>query len=70
MEDKKVMKVAVQIDAENISWKYAKRIFDEASNLGVVVCKRIYGDSKRSIMESTDNGVLHTGHPAVPKHLW
>ena len=44
MEDKKVMKVAVQIDAENISWKYAKRIFDEASNLGVIVCKRIYGD--------------------------
>ena len=35
---------AVLIDADNISDKYVKLIFDEISNDGVVTYKRIYGD--------------------------
>ena len=40
------MKVAVLIDAENISFKYAKLILDEAGRQGTVVCRRIYGDKR------------------------
>ncbi len=37
-------KIAILIDAENISPKYVKLILDEASNYGTIVYKRIYGD--------------------------
>ena len=40
----KEMKVAVLIDAENISGKYVSVIMSEANNLGNVIYKRIYGD--------------------------
>lgn len=35
---------AVLIDADNISYKYIKYIFEEMSNYGLVTYKRIYGD--------------------------
>ena len=38
------IKLALLIDAENISPKYTKTIFDELSKYGVVTTKRIYGD--------------------------
>ena len=41
---RKDMKVAVLIDAENISSKYAHTILQEASSLGNVIYKRIYGN--------------------------
>lgn len=42
--------VAVFIDAENVPAKYAKDIFDYASNYGNVIIKRIYADwSKENI---------------------
>ena len=41
---KKEMKVAVLIDAENISGKYVNVILSEANSLGNVTYKRIYGD--------------------------
>jgi len=37
-------KIAVLIDAENVSDKYIKYIFDEISNHGTPTYKRIYGD--------------------------
>ncbi|NTW71472.1 MAG: NYN domain-containing protein [Eubacteriaceae bacterium] len=37
-------KIAVLIDADNVSDKYIKYIFDEISNHGVPTYKRIYGD--------------------------
>lgn len=43
MEDKE-LRLAVLIDAENISIKYMKCIFDEVSNYGVATFKRAYGD--------------------------
>lgn len=43
MEDKE-LRLAVLIDAENISIKYVKCIFDEVSNYGVATYKRAYGD--------------------------
>lgn len=41
MED---MKIAVLIDAENISSKYASIILQEASSMGNLIYKRIYGN--------------------------
>jgi uncharacterized LabA/DUF88 family protein len=37
-------KIAVLIDADNVSDKYVKYIFDEISNHGTATYKRIYGD--------------------------
>ena len=37
-------KLAVLIDAENVSNKYVKLIMDEVSNYGVATYKRVYGD--------------------------
>jgi len=37
-------KIAVLIDADNVSDKYIKYIFDEISNHGTPTFKRIYGD--------------------------
>lgn len=37
-------KIALLIDAENISGRYINTIFDELSKYGVVTYKRIYGD--------------------------
>jgi len=37
-------KIAVLIDADNVSEKYIKHIFDEISNHGTPTYKRIYGD--------------------------
>ena len=46
----KVTNVAVLIDAENVGAQNAKQIFDEASNYGNVMVKRIFADwSKASV---------------------
>lgn len=42
MEDQH--KIALLIDAENVSQKYIKLIMDEVSEYGVVTYKRVYGD--------------------------
>lgn len=65
MEDNKAMKVAVLIDAENISWKYAKKILDEASGVGVVICKRIYGDWSSQSLSSWRNPIMDYSIQAV-----
>jgi len=54
----KEMKIAVLIDAENISSKYVNVILSEANNLGSVIYKRIYGDWTSSRMSSWKTTVL------------
>ena len=44
MEQETSRKIAVLIDAENISYQYARLVLDEASRFGTVICKRIYAD--------------------------
>lgn len=41
-------RIAVLIDADNVSAKYTKSIFDEISNHGTATYKRIYGDWTKS----------------------
>ena len=52
------MKLAVLIDAENISSKYIDVILSEANNLGNVVYKRIYGNWTTPQMASWRNTIL------------
>ncbi|WP_301859642.1 NYN domain-containing protein [uncultured Megasphaera sp.] len=52
------MKLAVVIDAENISNKYIDVILSEANNLGDVIYKRIYGNWTTPQMASWRNTIL------------
>lgn len=48
-------KIAVLIDAENVSKKYVKLIMDEVSEYGIATYKRIYGDfTNPSVMSWQD----------------
>ena len=38
------LRIAILIDADNISDKYIKIIVDEVANIGIATYKRIYGD--------------------------
>ncbi len=55
----KEMKIAVLIDAENISSKYAQIILNEASSLGTIIYKRIYGNWTTSLLNSWKNELLN-----------
>lgn len=61
--DKKIMendkKIAVLIDADNVSDKYIKFIFDEISNHGIPTYKRIYGDWTKPQLASWKNVLLN-----------
>ena len=59
------MKVAVLIDAENISFKYAKLILDEASRQGTVVCRRIYGDWSEASLSSWKTAIMEYSFNAI-----
>ena len=59
------MKVAVLIDAENISFKYAKLILDEASRQGTVVCRRIYGDWSEASLSSWKTAIMEYSLNAI-----
>ena len=50
-------RVAVFIDAENISNKYAEKIIKEASNYGEVIVKRIFADWSSATMHSWKENV-------------
>lgn len=56
MED---LKLAVLIDADNISPKYVKVILDEAASFGVAACKRIYGDWSDARLKSWKDALLN-----------
>lgn len=52
------MRVAVLIDAENISSKYADTILQEATRLGNIILKRIYGNWAMQNMSSWKKPIL------------
>ena len=61
MED---LKLAILIDADNISPKYVKVILDEAASFGVAACKRIYGDWSDPRLKSWRDALLN--HSIIP----
>ena len=50
--------IAVLIDADNVSDKYIKYIFDEISNHGIPTIKRIYGDWTKPQLSSWKSVLL------------
>lgn len=52
-------RIAVLIDAENVSDKYIKYIIDEISNHGIPTYKRIYGDWTKPQLASWKNVLLN-----------
>ncbi|MDD4297444.1 MAG: NYN domain-containing protein [Ruminiclostridium sp.] len=52
-------KIAVLIDADNVSEKYIKFIFDEISNHGIPTYKRIYGDWTKPQLASWKSVLLN-----------
>ena len=53
------LKLAILIDADNISPKYVKVILDEAASFGVAACKRIYGDWSDARLKSWKDALLN-----------
>ena len=53
------LKLAILIDADNISPKYVKVILDEAASFGVATCKRIYGDWSDARLKSWKDVLLN-----------
>ncbi len=59
-------KIAVLIDAENVSNKYIKLIMDEVNNYGIATYKRVYGDySNPSVMAWMKNLQEYALTPAL-----
>lgn len=58
MDSDSSRKLAILIDAENISSKYAKLILDEAARFGTAICKRIYGDWSSSTSAAWKKAVM------------
>lgn len=61
----KVNNVAVLIDAENVSSGNAKQIFDEASNYGNIIVKRIFADWSKSSVKGWKEEVNRYSMTAV-----
>lgn len=57
MEDQE-KRLAVLIDAENISTKYIKVVLDEISNYGIATYKRAYGDWTAPVLKGWKDEVL------------
>ena len=51
-------KIAVLVDAENVSEKYAQDLLDEVTNYGIPTYKRIYGDWTNPQLSSWKNSLL------------
>ncbi len=64
-EDKRF---AVLIDADNVSEKYLKLIFDEVSNDGVITYKRIYGDWTKPSLSSWKNSLLNNSITPIQQY--
>ena len=51
-------KIAVLVDAENVSEKYAEDLLDEVTNYGVPTYKRVYGDWTKPQLSNWKNSLL------------
>ena len=62
------MRVAVLIDAENISSKYASTILQEASSLGNIIYKRIYGNWTTPVLSSWKKQLLENAIQPIQQY--
>ncbi len=64
------LRLAILIDSDNISDKYIKIILDEASNIGVVTYKRIYGDWTNARMAPWKNVLLENSIMPIQQYSY
>ena len=67
MEEKE-KRVAVLIDAENVSSKYIEIILNEAISLGNIIIKRIYGDWTNLAMSSWKSVILNNSVQPIQQY--
>ena len=67
MEEKE-KRVAVLIDAENVSSKYIEIILNEAISLGNIIIKRIYGDWTNLTMSSWKSVILNNSVQPIQQY--
>lgn len=73
MEKKKMekdLKIAVLIDADNVSDKYVKVIFDEINNHGFATYKRIYGDWTKPQLSQWKNVLLNYSISPIQQYAY
>ena len=58
------LKLAVLIDADNVSYKYLKALFDEVAQYGIACVKRVYGDWSSTLLSPWKNEALL--HSIIP----
>lgn len=63
-------KIALLIDAENVSDKYIKYILDELSNYGIPTYKRIYGDWSAEAMKRWKNVLMTYSITAIQQYSY
>lgn len=61
-------RIAVLIDADNVSEKYIKYILDEVSNHGIPTYRRIYGDWTKPHLSSWKNSLLNNSISPVQQY--
>ena len=66
----KELKLAVLIDADNISDKYVKIILDETAKSGVATYKRIYGDWTNPRLVSWKNVLLDNSISPIQQYSY
>lgn len=66
----KELKIAVLIDADNVSEKYVKAIFDEVNNHGIPTYKRIYGDWTRPQASAWKNVLLNYSISPIQQYAY
>lgn len=66
----KELKLAVLIDADNISDKYVKIILDETAKNGVATYKRIYGDWTNTRLSSWKNVLLNNSITPIQQYSY
>jgi len=66
----KEQKIAVLIDADNVSEKYVKAIFDEVNNHGIATYKRIYGDWTKPQASAWKNVLLNYSISPIQQYAY
>ena len=66
----KELKIAVLIDADNVSDKYVKVIFDEVLNHGTATYKRIYGDWTKPQFAQWKNVLLNYSISPIQQYAY
>jgi uncharacterized LabA/DUF88 family protein len=70
METKKDLKLAVLIDADNVSYSYVKEMFEEIAKYGTPTFKRIYADWTKPTVSGWKNVLLENAITPIQQYSY